>query len=621
MVAPADVSERERTNYDESDRSEHDAAQKIFEELNRLPNSSDGSFQRGAEALKAIPVGEKGPDGSLTYKYANGSAITMDKNGDITAVIPHNGDPTYFKRDANRKIVEMTDSRGKYVTADQVNWYKDVVRASHPADWRGLVTVSPTGKITETNLNGASRSINLDGGKTVRNAVGGTIVTNKEGSATEVEDAKGRKSKFEHKEDGKTITAQKDARGAFYSKDGRNWFNENNTTGIPDRVGTVSVNPETGMIEENFRSPDGNVITRWDLNGRKHVNEGTLRLEDFSDRAGKLFNKIDYDGNGVLTAAELGRAVQDADLVGKDAQVVAALHRTQAEFTAMRGSKALTREDIAQFKNLLVDKPDHKLVQNVQQYLWRTSAHQSHWLPTSLYADQKDPMSSISKDAIKQGTIGNCYFEAALSSVAGSRPHLIKDMVTDNKDGTATVTFGKDPARPIVVFMPTEAEKGLYSEPTSKGVWPQVIEKAHGQYLRRYGGKSALTPAEGADGGGQPKDVIELLTGDTAERVKVNQANVQAIQQELTNAFATRRSVTATIDKYAGQKATTSVDGYVNGHAYSIVGWNPSGPGGGTLTIRNPWGDEQAGKYGTFTMSMEQFSRNFNDMAFQKLRK
>jgi hypothetical protein len=188
-------------------------------------------------------------------------------------------------------------------------------------------------------------------------------------------------------------------------------------------------------------------------------------------------------------------------------------------------------------------------------------------------------------------------------------------MIKDNGNGTYTVTFPGDKAHPIKIAAPTEAEMGLNAEPSEYGIWPNVLEKAFGEYFveNSYFGTKGYSSTEGADGGGFASRSTKLLTGKNADEYWCSgwrsSATNQIIKNELTAAFAEGRAVTCSIGSIRhGQ----TKDGFTKRHVYSIIGWDPNGKGGGTLVVRNPWGNKTVGPGGTSTMSYQQYLNNFN---------
>lgn len=368
--------------------------------------------------------------------------------------------------------------------------------------------------------------------------------------------------------------------------------------------------------------------------------EQCIPASEFETRANGLFPLIDTNDDGFMDDDELAAAMQSNQYTGVDAQVLAALYEKEnrdefkklhTDTRAWESEKGITRNDLHQFAALLSVKghvePNKKfdtLLERVQFVMKRTEQAQ---LPdvTSLYAT-RNPLRSIVPDAIKQGTIGNCYFEAALASLAKANPEAIKDMINDNGDGTYTVTFPGDRAHPVTISAPTESERGLYNKGTPRGVWACVIEKAYGAYRREHDlWSTGNIPSEGSDGGGSLSTAIEILTGHSSDGDMIWCTRDDVLRQKLTSAFQNGRIVTAgsTTDLTSkipliGSDEDKTADGFPGGHAYSIIGWDPDGPDGGTVTIRNPWGGADGTTSGTISISFNKMKANFSDLCFEE---
>jgi hypothetical protein len=131
------------------------------------------------------------------------------------------------------------------------------------------------------------------------------------------------------------------------------------------------------------------------------------------------------------------------------------------------------------------------------------------------------------------------------------------------------------------------------------------------------------TPTEGGDGGGRTAGAMSLLTGKDTSGESLFLSSEATTRKNLTEAFSSTppRSVTCGIHKglleLVGAEGKTG-DGFPTGHAYSIVGFDPKGPDGGTVTIRNPWGGTENTTGGTMNISLKQFRKNFSDVTYQK---
>ena len=243
----------------------------------------------------------------------------------------------------------------------------------------------------------------------------------------------------------------------------------------------------------------------------------------------------------------------------------------------------------------------------------RTQESQQQGVCLDLYLHPENPKQDVNPEAVGQGLIGDCYFLASLASVASSNPELIVKMITDNGNGTYTVTFPGDPKHPVTVDAPTEAEMGLFNKGGKEGTWACVLEKAYGRYRQEVGDQSTSRPPQtGADGGGHPTDSLKLLTGDYFKYMSVTEDPNKDIRKKLVDSFSNGNNepIVAVISRggFGGSKETP--DGFATRHAYTITNFDPSGPDGGTVYIRNPWG-QASGTGGNIAISYKQFCENF----------
>lgn len=335
------------------------------------------------------------------------------------------------------------------------------------------------------------------------------------------------------------------------------------------------------------------------------------------------FKKLDTDGDEYLSMKEIDAALAAKDLSETD--------RTNLEFLKVNYSKledahddelgwennGITMEDLDYYGDNTVAK--------VTSALFRTWEAQSAG-NRELYGGKGNPLDAIKPDAVKQGIIGNCYFESAVASLAATNPQAIADMIKDNGDGTFTVTFPGAADEPITVDRPTEAEMGLYNEGGNNGVWANVLEKAYGKYrqssifrrsiMNPFGGD---TTSEGSEGGEiLLGNAMTLLTGKGKDFDYILFASDASLKEKLTAALCgdEKRPVIAGINGSIFDDETD--DGFPNQHAYSVIGYDPDGPDGGTLTIRNPWGGGENSPRGTTKVSLKDFRQNFNEIVFSE---
>ncbi len=557
-------------------------------------------------------------DGSHSIERTDHSKIDFNPADRLTEVVTASGRQITLGYSFSGEMRSMTDPRGTYTTRNGHEWYREQNQAPNPPDWKGTVSYSHNGSVSERSESGTSMLWNFDGTKVTHYRNGRHLDIDKDGHVTKLIDSKNQITTFKYDQLGK-MTEMSDKRGTYNTSDGAEWFKSTNVDQAkPDWRGTVTVSASSGLVTE--KNSDTKAVDRWTLDGRHLKFEPLLPVKDFNSRAQTLFSVIDKNHNGYLSGAELGQALEDPKFIGQDAQVVAALYKCRDDLKKLSDDEtfaetAVTRKDLTEFDKLAQQKNKSALVQRVEWFLERTNNSQLDALPCTLYKNEADPRASITYKAIAQGTIGDCYLEAVIASIAASSPGKIRNMIEDHGNGSYTVTFPGDRAHPITVKAPTEAEMGLNTEPGEYGIWPNVLEKAFGEYFVENSilPTKGYSSTEGADGGGLASRSTKLLTGKNVDEYWCSgwrsSTTNQNIKKELTAAFAEGRAVTCSIGSIAhGQ----TKDGYTKRHVYSIIGWDANGKEGGTLTIRNPWGNKTVGPGGMSTMSYQQYLNNFN---------
>jgi hypothetical protein len=253
--------------------------------------------------------------------------------------------------------------------------------------------------------------------------------------------------------------------------------------------------------------------------------------------------KYAHDGQH-LSSADVDKALKNPNLSAEDKDALQLIQKNYQKIGSWTEWNGVTAKDFADYSTASWNGSDQaKLVNEVGTDIQRTAAEaQTAGRCTDLYAT-KDPLQSINPDAIRQGRIGDCYFEASLAAVAKSNPELIKNSIKDNHDGTYTVTFPGDPNAKITVSAPTEAEIGLYNSSGKNGIWASVMEKAFGQYKgdhKHFWESNNGTPESNADGGGYAPDVLKLLTGSDVNRIVLDDsaAKKAEVAKQLEAAFA-----------------------------------------------------------------------------------
>jgi hypothetical protein len=132
-----------------------------------------------------------------------------------------------------------------------------------------------------------------------------------------------------------------------------------------------------------------------------------------------------------------------------------------------------------------------------------------------LYANAQNPLESLKVEAIKQGSVGDCLFLAAMASVITVRPEVILSSIKQNENETFTVTFAGAKEVPVAVPAPTSAELALYARGSAYGIWAPLMEKAYGMFIANRNKKPSVIPAENTATRENMKS-LEFLTGHSS---------------------------------------------------------------------------------------------------------
>jgi len=198
----------------------------------------------------------------------------------------------------------------------------------------------------------------------------------------------------------------------------------------------------------------------------------------------------------------------------------------------------------------------------------------------------------------RQGSIGDCYLIAALIDLAKEDPAIIKGMITENPNGTVTITFG-DGHQEIVERTQVIDELGrpAFATDASGGSWPTLIEKAYAQRYDGWGSDPGIT-------GGAVSTAIERLTGRESSWVPSDDLSLSDLAERFTNgdnlAIATQdRPDDMTNDEWLADPDTPeafklgldedtpdSYDRLHQNHAFVITNVDEAN---GTVSVLNPW--------------------------------
>lgn len=206
---------------------------------------------------------------------------------------------------------------------------------------------------------------------------------------------------------------------------------------------------------------------------------------------------------------------------------------------------------------------------------------------------------------INQGNVGDCYFLAALGSVAQRNVAAIQNMFIDNGDGTFTVRFYNNGVADYVTvdkYMPTTSSgyfafQGAFGKVNNASgeIWAALAEKAYVQMNEKgWIGQDGTNNYQGINGGWM-EPVYEQILGRNANTITNSSATA------VINAVLAGQMVTA------GSNSSGTTYNIVASHAYIVTGYDATTQ---TFTLYNPWGSNQPA-----ALTWAQLSANFSYFA------
>jgi Calpain family cysteine protease len=334
--------------------------------------------------------------------------------------------------------------------------------------------------------------------------------------------------------------------------------------------------------------------------------------------AGKNLMRFTQCGSDHLSERDLNLALTDHHL-SKDDRF--ALEYMQKNFSRMTdGVRGISAGFAAKWQDTASDDfdQDGRMITLIYGTCEEVAAEaQSKGLCTDLYSTA-DPLKSIVPEAVRQGRLGDCFFESAVAAVAKSHPEEIAHAIKQNSNGTYTVTFPGASSEPVTVTAPTESELGAFGHGSKYGVWAAVLEKAFATYTEKTNRHNCTAPQEAIDDGGTVQSAIEILTGHDSKRIDLSTAAKSTVFNELLQACwhnPNPAMVTSTA-KIDGKNRTT--DNFPTNHSFTVVDFIPKAQGNGIVIIRNPYGGKDGTVDGTIEISIDEYMKNFKVLVLEK---
>jgi hypothetical protein len=203
-----------------------------------------------------------------------------------------------------------------------------------------------------------------------------------------------------------------------------------------------------------------------------------------------------------------------------------------------------------------------------------------------------------SRDDVSQGYVGDCWYLATLSSMAGVNPSAIRERVVELGDGTYAVEFTRNNGGKAFVRVDGELPVGSWGGIFYAGlgaqnsIWVAVMEKAYACFrdVEATAAGSYVASYENLDGGWMDEAFSDLGYASSAVWSTTDAAT---LLNQIKSQLDAGKAVTLAIDA-AGLGAPVVED-----HAYSVIGVETDAQGTATsLLLRNPWGSDGAGSVG-----------------------
>lgn len=223
----------------------------------------------------------------------------------------------------------------------------------------------------------------------------------------------------------------------------------------------------------------------------------------------------------------------------------------------------------------------------------------------------------ISYTDVDQGGVGDCYFMASLATVAQRTPNSIRNMFTDNGDGTFTVRFftnGKADYVTVDRYLPTDNWGGFIYANNSSGLayndsrnelWGALAEKAYAQINESGGiGHDNTNSYNGIHGGYSNLSLNHITGRSTARRDVDHHFLFFGSDDAGMIADAASRGCIVTLNTKHDVQS-----GLVGNHTYALLGYNSSSQ---RYIIYNPWGGEGS----TIEMNKAALLNNFESWDF-----
>ena len=334
----------------------------------------------------------------------------------------------------------------------------------------------------------------------------------------------------------------------------------------------------------------------------------------------KNFAAWDADRDGLLSANEINKLVEEPEVRGEDAAAIAALKRASRFRIATLPSFTLEHlQGLAKAQSLEKGMPDLPA-------MFGGSLKRIAKTKRELFSVEGPRI-----ETIRQGRMGNCFSLAPLAALAHERPDYIREqMIRPLEDGRYVVKLGQ---QEVQVAAPTDAEIALTSENEDGSVWVNVYEKAAGiaHNAKKPADKRDATGLDALNRGGSAGSQLAFITGREMFRVSCSFAKKKDLPQaEYDKHMAELRAALTAATKenrlMTCGTLTSTIPGLTPNHAYAILSYDSATD---VIRVWNPHGDTREVKGepgpkngypiqdGIFEMPLTVFVKEFAGTAYE----
>ena len=226
---------------------------------------------------------------------------------------------------------------------------------------------------------------------------------------------------------------------------------------------------------------------------------------------------------------------------------------------------------------------------------WTTNQYSSNYVPLTIngqnfadptitgyahhysnFANREVFVDGAGYNDVRQGAVGDCYYLAALSSLADTDPQIIQQMITSLGDGTYAIRFyrsGQEVYFRIDADLPVRSGGSLtYAKLSPQGeLWVSLVEKAYAHF--RYNQNSYQSIS-----GGWMDTVYREVTGGSAQW-RYTSGSLSYLASYIRGALNSGYALT--LGSYSNAPSPV-----VGSHAYVIKSIDAND----NVTVYNPWG-------------------------------